>query len=74
MPMSFFAYTIERRMNAPIVDETGLTNRYDITIRWSQDILDPDPQTLQQLLLNQLGLKLTPEQRPIDVLVLEKNK
>ena len=71
-PISFFAYTIERRLNVPVVDETGLTNRYDMTIRWSQDITDPDPQMLQQALLKQLGLKLTPDVRPVEILVLEK--
>ena len=74
MPMSFFAYTIERRLNVPIIDETGLTNRYDMVIRWSQPNADPDPQTLQEALLNQLGLKLTPAIRPVEVLVLERVK
>lgn len=71
-PISFFAYTIERRLNIPVIDETGLTNRYDMTIRWSQEIADPDPQTLQQALFNQLGLQLTPGVRPVEMLVLEK--
>ncbi len=72
MPMSFFAFTIERRLNVPIIDDTGLTNRYDILLRWNQQTNNPDPQTLKQALFDQLGLKLTPESESLDVLVLEK--
>jgi uncharacterized protein (TIGR03435 family) len=56
-------------VNTPVVDETGLTNRYDFTLRWKGDIGDAD--VMNQVLQNELGLELVPDQRPIEMLVVE---
>jgi uncharacterized protein (TIGR03435 family) len=72
--MFMFTYNIERQYNIPIIDETGLTNAYDISVKWDRRNLNPDIKTVQQNLLDQLGLKLTPDIRPVDMLVLEKAK
>jgi uncharacterized protein (TIGR03435 family) len=64
----------------PVVDKTDLTGGYDFTLRWTSDDPspgaappDPDAQwpTLFTALGEQLGLKLTPEKQPIDVIVID---
>jgi uncharacterized protein (TIGR03435 family) len=72
--MFMFTYALERQYGIPIVDETGLTNSYDINIKWDRSNMDPDVNTVEQLLLNQLGLKLAPDVQPVQMLVLEKAK
>jgi uncharacterized protein (TIGR03435 family) len=64
----------------PVVDKTGLTGRYDFTLRWTPDDFgrtaapaDPNAQwpSLFTALEEQLGIKLTPEKQPIDVIVVD---
>ena len=64
----------------PVVDKTGLTGWYDFTLRWTSDDsspgaapVDPNAQwpSLFTALEEQLGLKLTPEKQPIDIIVVE---
>jgi len=56
-------------VNVPIVDETGLTNRYDATLKWSGNFVGVDG--INELMQNELGLELVAEQRPIEMLVVE---
>jgi uncharacterized protein (TIGR03435 family) len=64
----------------PVVDKTGLTGGYDFTLRWTPDDpgrgagpADPNAQwpSLFTALGEQLGLKLTPEKQPIDIIVVD---
>lgn len=64
----------------PVVDQTGLTGRYDFTLRWTPDVpasktdqTDPHAQwpSLFTAINEQLGLKLTPEKLPIDIIVVD---
>jgi uncharacterized protein (TIGR03435 family) len=64
----------------PVVDKTGLTGGYDFTLRWTPDDLAPgaapdDPNaewpSLFTAIDEQLGLKLTPEKQPIDIIVVD---
>jgi uncharacterized protein (TIGR03435 family) len=64
----------------PVVDKTGLTGGYDFTLRWTPDDFGPgaapaDPNaqwpTLFTALEEQLGIKLAPEKRPIDIIVVD---
>ena len=64
----------------PVVDKTGLTGGYDFTLRWTPDDsgpgaapADPNAQwpSLFTALQEQLGLKLTPEKQPIDIIVVD---
>ena len=50
-----------------VIDQTGLTDNFDIDFKW-----DSTPERLKQVLLDELGLKLTPDSRAIDFVVVEK--
>jgi len=55
-----------------VVDKTGLTDIYDITLRWSPDDVGSSDASLPSLftaLQEQLGLKLEYNRNPIDVIV-----
>jgi bla regulator protein blaR1 len=66
----------------PVVDRTGLSDRFDITINWARDAnnaraadanttADPDGPTFLQALNEQLGLRLEAIQAPIETLVID---
>jgi uncharacterized protein (TIGR03435 family) len=67
-------------VDRPVVDGTGLTGAFDMSIEWSlaQDSAQPATAPLEdngptflQALREQLGLKLEPTKGPIDVLVID---
>jgi uncharacterized protein (TIGR03435 family) len=65
-----------------VVNKTGPTGRYDLTLRWTPDDAPPPqlngapdpnaPPGLFTALQEQLGLKLEPAKGPVDVLVIDK--
>jgi uncharacterized protein (TIGR03435 family) len=63
--------------NRIVVDRTGLTGRYDITLRWTpelatgRDVVGDDRISLFTALQEQLGLKLEPDTGPVEILVIE---
>jgi uncharacterized protein (TIGR03435 family) len=69
LDMQFF---VEDR---PLVDQTGLTGRFDITLCYTPDEArntDPDaPPGLFTAIQEQLGLKLQPVKAPVDVFVID---
>ena len=57
-----------------VVDKTGLTELYDITLRWSPDDIGSSDASLPSLftaLQEQLGLKLEYDKNPIDVIMID---
>jgi uncharacterized protein (TIGR03435 family) len=57
-----------------VVDKTGLTDMYDITLRWSPDDIGSSDASLPSLftaLQEQLGLKLEYEKNPVDIIVID---
>jgi uncharacterized protein (TIGR03435 family) len=59
----------------PILDQTELPDRYDTNLRWIQKgNYQTDSKTLQNALLDQLGLELVPTNMPIEMLMVEKVK
>jgi len=72
--------SLEYVFNLPIIDETGLTNRYDFATAFVFNILkggsfgDPDKEMWNSVLAEQLGLELVPARRPVRMLVVEKAK
>ena len=66
---------LEGFVGMPVVDDTGLTNRFDIDMRWDEPgEADPEHEALKKALADQLGLELVPETRPVEMLVMEKVK
>jgi len=64
MPMSALADMLTRTVGRPVIDKTGLTGRYLISLQWQRDDLPaavPEVQSLPNIfvaLQEQLGLKL----------------
>lgn len=71
--MRQFIGNIRGYFDMPIIDQTGLTAGYDISLRWPK-ALDGVAQedAMKASLLEQLGLALTPAQEDTDALVMEK--
>ena len=68
-------HEIGLQANLPVVDETGLTNAYDIDIHWDPNLKgDALKQEIQRTMSEQLGLKLIPDRRSVEMLVVEKAK
>jgi uncharacterized protein (TIGR03435 family) len=67
---------LENRMKMVVIDETGLDGQYDIDLKWSEPggYQNPDPEALKQVVLDQLGLELTPSTQSIEMLVVKKAK
>lgn len=64
--MRGLAGALETFFKAPVIDETGLTNHYDLSLKWEQASADkPNPEGLKVALGEQLGLVLEPGRRPI---------
>ncbi len=70
-----FVLDMQFFLDRPLVDQTGLTGQYDITLRYSHDEAHdaaPDaPPGLFTAIEEQLGLKLEATKAPTDVLVIE---
>lgn len=66
---------VEENVDRPVVDLTGLTGRYDFTLRWTPEdkpTTAPDaPPTLFTALHEQLGLRLHANKGPVEVLVVD---
>ena len=74
-PISSLAWGLESILKKPVIDQTALTNRYDLELQWEEkDQEHPDPDTLIGAVREQLGLDLTPAKRPVEVLVVDKVK
>jgi uncharacterized protein (TIGR03435 family) len=75
--LDFFVRNLEQNLDSLIVDETGLTNRYDFVFTW-QDRRTADQEAWKQImgraLHDQLGVELVPARRPVEMLVVEKVK
>jgi uncharacterized protein (TIGR03435 family) len=70
----------EKWLGKPVVNETGLTNRYDIRLKWEmskRELLPgamdgPDPEAIRAAVREQLGLALSLQRRAMPVLIVEK--
>ena len=59
-------------IQAPVVDHTGLTDRYDVDLDWDpQDLTDSNGTSIFTAVQEQLGLKLERNRGPIKVLVID---
>jgi uncharacterized protein (TIGR03435 family) len=70
------ARSIARAAGRVVVNKTGLTGNYEFTLNYSAAPVSPnappdDRPTIFTALVEQLGLKLEPEDSPLDVLVID---
>ena len=64
---------LEEVFEVPIIDQTGLTGRYDVKLKWHESNSGhTNPEDLKQALLDQLGLELVPGRESIEMLIVEK--
>jgi uncharacterized protein (TIGR03435 family) len=86
-PMSQFTAVLQNSMDRPVVDQTGLSGRYDFSLNFTPDpaqaalIGGPPPPAadnpdaapnLFTAFQQQLGLKLESTKAPVDVMVIDK--
>ena len=80
--IGFIADTFSAGTNLgrPMVDQTGLSGKFDFSLEWSRDTplrspaeAEPDPSALsfEEALREQLGIKLQSRKAPVKVLVLD---
>ena len=65
---------LESKMGKPVVNQTGLTGHYDMTLKWNAASGEAEKENLKQALLDQLGLEFVATNMPIEMLVVEKAK
>jgi uncharacterized protein (TIGR03435 family) len=74
-PASTLIGVLERHFKIPIVDQTGLSQSYDYTVKYDEpDPQQPNLEGLKDALQEQLGLELVRTNMPIEMLVIEKAK
>ena len=71
--MDDFARTLESSyFSFPVVNQTGLTNKYDFKVTWDSTNPNKSVSNLEQALADQLGLELVSTNLPVQMLVIEK--
>ena len=63
--------TLESMVDRRIIDETGLSGRFDVKLEYSRGQNDVERPSIFTAIQEQLGLKLEPSRGPIDVLVID---
>lgn len=80
MSMADLAVQLTGQMRRPVVDETGLSGKYDFTLSWNARLASGAPPrpdgadvglTLPEALEQQLGLKLQSKKTTIEMLVID---
>jgi len=75
--MAEFATTMDSQLEKPLVDQTGLTGKWDFLLKWRPETApEPDdPNALPGIftaIQEQIGLKLEGAKAPVDVIVIDK--
>ena len=76
VPLSSFAKSLSTVAGRYVFDATGLTDRFDLDLKWTPDpepgaAAPSDGASLFTAIQEQLGLRLEPRQAPVDVFVIE---
>lgn len=76
VPLSSFAKSLSPAAGRYVFDATGLTDRFDLDLKWTPDpepgaAAPSDGVSLFTAIQEQLGLRLEPRQAPVDVFVIE---
>lgn len=75
-PISLLADFLKPELGRPVIDKTGLTGKYDISLRWTPDNTPADSPlaggpSLFVAVEEQLGLKLNSTKGPVTTLVVD---
>jgi uncharacterized protein (TIGR03435 family) len=76
VPLSSFAKSLSPAAGRYVFDATGLTDRFDLDLKWTPDpepgaAAPSDGVSLFTAIQEQLGLRLEPRQAPVEVFVIE---
>jgi uncharacterized protein (TIGR03435 family) len=80
VPIATLASLLSEQLGHTVVDKTGLTSHYDVTLQWpasadgqqgSAAPSESSNEPIASALEEQLGLKLEPRQAPVDILVID---
>jgi uncharacterized protein (TIGR03435 family) len=72
-PIGDLSDFMEDSLDKPVIDETGLTQKYSSSLKWNpQSDKTAEQKEMQSALSDQLGLELVPTNMPIEMLVVEK--
>lgn len=66
----YFVETLARRLKRPVVNETGLSARFDINLKWDDD----SPESIMKAVEISLGLEFQPAKREIEFLIIEDSE
>ncbi|HUE37294.1 MAG TPA: TIGR03435 family protein, partial [Candidatus Acidoferrum sp.] len=66
-PISALTRFLEDALGTPVIDQTGLTSRYNIKFEGG-----PELEKLKQTVRNEVGLELVPGQAPVEMLIVDK--
>jgi uncharacterized protein (TIGR03435 family) len=71
--MAGLADALARESDRTIVDQTGLSGQFDMTLKWNPDGTDQDPSAISLFtaIQEQLGLKLEATKAPVEILVID---
>jgi uncharacterized protein (TIGR03435 family) len=79
--LTLLARELAQSLGRVVLDQTGITGRYDLTLRWTPDDAPPPmlngtpdpnaPPDIFTAIQEQLGLKLEPTKGPVPVLVID---
>lgn len=71
-PISVLASFLGRFLGRPVIDQSGVSGKYDISLRWAGDNADdPSLPSLPTALREKFGLELKSETAPINLLVID---
>jgi uncharacterized protein (TIGR03435 family) len=70
VPIATLARILSEQLGRPVLDKTGLSNHYDITLQWEANSELPGP-AMSAALQEQLGLKLESQQISKEFLVID---
>jgi len=65
---------LDEYFEVPVLDRTGLTGNFDMTVAWNEPAHGKNPEALKAALVDQLGLELVPGREPLEMLVVERVK